>query len=56
MVVTILARTIGTPNYCLGGDIAGFVDFWGRSWMRKWWPLPDLNWGPNDYESCALTN
>ncbi len=20
-----------------------------------WWPLPDLNWGPNDYESCALT-
>ena len=20
-----------------------------------WWPLPDLNWGPTDYESAALT-
>lgn len=20
-----------------------------------WWPLPDLNWGPIDYESTALT-
>ena len=23
---------------------------------EKWWPLPDLNWGPTDYESGALTN
>ena len=22
---------------------------------KKWWPLPDLNWGPTDYESGALT-
>jgi hypothetical protein len=22
----------------------------------KWWPLPDLNRGPADYESDALTN
>ena len=23
--------------------------------FRIWWPLPDLNWGPSDYESPALT-
>ncbi len=23
--------------------------------FRIWWPLPDLNWGPSDYESRALT-
>ena len=21
-----------------------------------WWARPDLNWGPTDYESAALTN
>ncbi len=21
-----------------------------------WWAFPDLNWGPADYESDALTN
>ena len=23
--------------------------------FKIWWPLPDLNWGPSDYESPALT-
>ena len=23
---------------------------------KKWWAFPDLNWGPADYESDALTN
>ena len=23
---------------------------------QKWWAFPDLNWGPADYESDALTN
>lgn len=22
----------------------------------RWWPIPDLNRRPNDYESSALTN
>ena len=22
----------------------------------KWWAFPDSNWGPDDYESYALTN
>jgi hypothetical protein len=24
--------------------------------LWKWWPLPDSNRGPDDYESYALTN
>jgi hypothetical protein len=24
--------------------------------FKKWWPLPDSNRGPDDYESYALTN
>tara|TARA_R110001599_G_scaffold350589_1_gene580932 strand:+ start:14160 stop:14318 length:159 start_codon:yes stop_codon:yes gene_type:complete len=24
--------------------------------QEKWWAFPDLNWGPADYESDALTN
>ena len=25
-------------------------------WGFVWWAFPDLNWGPADYESDALTN
>jgi hypothetical protein len=28
----------------------------GRTRIDKWWPLPDSNRGPTDYESGALTN
>gem|GEM_PF-4270093 len=24
--------------------------------LYTWWAFPDLNWGPADYESDALTN
>jgi hypothetical protein len=24
--------------------------------LKNWWPLPDSNRGPDDYESYALTN
>jgi hypothetical protein len=24
--------------------------------FKKWWPFPDSNRGPDDYESYALTN
>jgi hypothetical protein len=27
-----------------------------RFGMKEWWPLPDSNRGPDDYESYALTN
>ena len=26
------------------------------AWLADWWALTDLNCGPNDYESFALTN
>lgn len=28
----------------------------GGAVNSKWWALPGSNRGPNDYESCALTN
>ena len=34
----------------------GFILKFGVNSLRKWWPLPDLNRGPTDYESGALTN
>lgn len=36
-------------------DLIGFVGFDGCYRKKIWWPLPDLNWGPIDYESTALT-
>ena len=35
--------------------ISKSLDFKGLD-RKKWWPLRDLNTGPTDYESGALTN
>ena len=32
------------------------VGNFAESIEEKWWPLSDLNTGPTDYESGALTN
>jgi hypothetical protein len=35
---------------------AGFLDFLVHLCTFCWWALADLNRGPKDYESSALTN
>lgn len=48
--------TLGTFDFLGKGG-----KYWSLTWLDAayfvgWWPLPDLNWGPTDYESGALTN
>ncbi len=52
-VVIDMHRSVGTIKLCKIKVRKGSIELGDIE--RRWWPLPDLNWGPSDYESPALT-
>ena len=55
----IFSHRVQLPS-ALGQNVTKYQKYkWGVEmnwWSRKWWAHQDLNLGPIDYESTALTN